>query len=178
LPENSKNIIEEKMTFEVEKIPELGELRGYRTIINGKVMSFIVRNLTKEECKKYNIALSDGRCAVDEERDAVLLNRGGGGRENSPDYLCELIWRGDIVKFKSPKFAMKNQDGKRLVHWPIRNLSIPPELEGQESKVKQLIKEAIIIYGESGGNHLPIMRYDILIISGLEESPFQYIAGE
>lgn len=112
---------------------------------------------------------------MDEERDAILLNRGGGGRNDSPNDSCEFHWKGYVVTFKTPKSSGKNQEGKNVVHWPIKHLNIPSGLRGQEQELKQLMKEAIIAYGQNGLTHLPVFKYDVLVISGLDEQPFKYV---
>ncbi len=140
-------------------------------------MAFVVRNLTEAEYEEFRIGefLGSGRCAVDEERDAILVNRGGGGRNESPDYRCEFRWKGYMVTFRSPISGGKNHEGINRVYWSIKHLNIPPELRGQEQELKQLMKEAIIAYGQNGLTHLPVFKYDVLVISGLDEQPFKYV---
>ena len=51
------------------------------------------------------------------------------------------------------------------------------EEEKKKSKeLKELIKQAIIVYGRSGRNHIPTFKYDVLKISGLEEEQIIYEA--
>ncbi len=136
-------------------------------------MAFITRSLNDKEHKLYNIPV--GMCAVDEDCDAILFSRGGGGRNESPYDSCEFHWKGQIVTFRAPISSGKNQEGKKIVHWEIKHLNIPIGLRGQEQELKQLMKEAIIAYGQNGHKN-PEFKYDVLVIDDLEDKRFTYIS--
>lgn len=125
-------------------------------------MAFIWKKVTDKEDKEYieskgftyidGKSISDARwCAIDKERDSILVSRGGGGLEMLESYALYLD--GEIIevegeeKFKGSRF---NNDLK--IYWTINKL-IVNEIQLNKysiNELMQIVKEAFIAFSYCG----------------------------
>ncbi len=145
-----------KMQWNVRLMYKINE-KGKRT------MAFVWKKITDKKEKEYikskGFTYIDGEpmidprwCAIDEERDIILVSRGGGGLEMPEGYALYLD--GEIIEMEGEEKCEGNRfDNNLKVHWIINKIVVNKmqyEKKYDINELMQIIKEAFIAFGYCG----------------------------